>query len=143
MVDHESEFYKNSFEKWLKDSDIKMYSAYNDGKSIVAERFIRTLTHKIYKHDSHIKKCLFWYVNNIVDKYNSTCHKVIKMKPINVKCNSYAECNVDSNAKDPKLKIDENVRILKDKNFFGKGYAPNWLEEVLVKRIAEDLSRRI
>ena len=47
LVDHESEFYKNSFEKWLKDSDIKMHSAYNDGKSIVAERFIRTLTHKI------------------------------------------------------------------------------------------------
>ena len=50
VVDQGSEFYNNSFKKWLKYNDISMYSTYNEGKSIVAERFIRTLKNKIYKH---------------------------------------------------------------------------------------------
>ena len=54
------------------------------------------------------------------------------MKPFDVKCNSCAEYNVDSNAKDPKFKIGNNVRISKYKNIFTKGYAPNWSEEVFV-----------
>ena len=54
------------------------------------------------------------------------------MKPINVKSDSYAKYNVDSNDKDPKFKIGDHVRILKYKNFFAKGYAPNWSEEVFV-----------
>ena len=48
-VDKGSEFYNNSFKKWLKDKDIEMYSTHNEGKSLVAERFIRTLKIKIYK----------------------------------------------------------------------------------------------
>ena len=59
-VDQGSEFYKSIFKKWLKDNDISMYSTYNEGKSVVAERFIRTLKNKIYKHVSTILiKCLF------------------------------------------------------------------------------------
>ena len=49
-VDQGSEFYNNVFKKWLKDNDISMYSTYNEEKSVVAERFIRTLKNKIYKH---------------------------------------------------------------------------------------------
>ena len=49
-VDKGSEFYNNSFKKWLKDNDIEMYSIHNEGKSVVAERFIRTLKTKIYKY---------------------------------------------------------------------------------------------
>ena len=49
-VDKESEFYNSSFKKWLKDNDIEMYSIHNEGKSVVAERFIRTLKTKIYKY---------------------------------------------------------------------------------------------
>ena len=48
-VDKGSEFYNNSFKKLLKDNDIEMYSIHNEGKSFVAERFIRTLKNKIYK----------------------------------------------------------------------------------------------
>ena len=48
-VDKGSEFYNSSFKKWLKDNDIKMYSIHNKGKSVVAERFIRTLKTKTYK----------------------------------------------------------------------------------------------
>ena len=54
------------------------------------------------------------------------------MKPIDVKSNSYDEYNVDSNAKDPKFKISDHVRISKYKNIFAKGYALNWPEEVFV-----------
>ena len=54
------------------------------------------------------------------------------MKPFDVKCNSYAEYNVDSNAKDLKFKIGDHVRTSKYKNIFAKAYAPNWSEEVFV-----------
>ena len=78
------------------------------------------------------KNVYFDVLNNIADKYNNIYHKTIKMKPIDVKSNSYAECNVDSNAKDPKFKIDDHVRISKYKSIFAKGYTPNWLEENFV-----------
>ena len=59
-VDKGSEFYNNSFKKWLKDNDIEMYLIHNEGKSVVAERFIRTLKNKILQiHDSNIKKCIY------------------------------------------------------------------------------------
>ena len=54
------------------------------------------------------------------------------MKPIDVTPDSYAECNEDSNEKDPKFKVGDHVRISKYKNIFVKGYAPNWSEEVFV-----------
>ena len=55
-VDKGSEFYNNSFKKWLKDNDIEMYSTHNEGKSAVAERFIRILKTKIYKHMTSTSK---------------------------------------------------------------------------------------
>ena len=55
-VDRGSEFYNNSFRKFLKDNDIEMYSTHNEGKSVVAERFIRTLKNKIYKYMTAISK---------------------------------------------------------------------------------------
>ena len=59
-VDKRSEFYNNSFKKWLKDNDIEMHSIHNEGKSVVAERFIRTLKNKIYKYmTTNIKTCLY------------------------------------------------------------------------------------
>ena len=88
---------------------------------------------KIYKHITVVSKNVcFDVLNDIVDKYNNTYHNTIKMMPIDVKSDSYAEYNVDSNAKDPKFKIGHHVRISKYKNIFGKGYAPNWSEEVFV-----------
>ena len=58
-VDQGSEFYNNHFKKWLKDNDISMYSTYNEGKSVVAERFIRTYKLNLQAYDSCFKKCLF------------------------------------------------------------------------------------
>ena len=69
-----------------------MYSTYNEGKSVVAERFIRTLKNKIFKHLTAISKNVYFNaLDDIVDKYNNTVHKSIKMKPIHVIYDSYAE----------------------------------------------------
>ena len=110
-----------------------MYSTYNEGKSIVAKRFIRTLKSKIFKHMAVVSKNVYFDVlHDIVNKYNSTVHRSIKMKPIDVTDNSYAEYNEDSNKIDPKFKVGNHVRISKYKNIFAKGYAPNQSEEVFV-----------
>ena len=69
-----------------------MYSTYNEGKSAVAERFIRTLENKIFKHMTAVSKNISFYVlTDIVNKYNNTVHRTIKMKPIDVTSDSYAE----------------------------------------------------
>ena len=109
-----------------------MYSTYNEGKSVVAERFIRNY-YKIFKHMTAVSKNVYFDVlNDIVDKYNNAYHKTIKMKPIGVKSNSYVEYSVDSNEKYPKFQVGDHARISKYKIFFAKGYAPNCSEEVFV-----------
>ena len=91
-----------------------MYSTYNEGKSVVAERFVRTLKNKIYKHMKAISKNVYFDVlNDIVDEYSNKCHKTIKLKPINVGDDSFAEYNEKPNEKDPKFKVGDHVRILK------------------------------
>ena len=113
-VDKGSEFYNNSFKKWLKDNDIEMYSIHNEGKSVVAERFIRTLKTKIYKYMTSISKNV--YVNkldDIVNEYNNTYHKTIKMKPLDVKDNTYIDSSKEVNDKDPKFKVCDHVGISK------------------------------
>ena len=109
-----------------------MYSTH-EGKSVVAERFIRTLKNKIYKHMTDISKNVYFDVlSDIVDEYNNTYHKTIKMKPIDVKIDSFPEYNEESNEKDAKFKAGDYVTISKYKNIFAKGYPPNWSEEMFV-----------
>ena len=72
----------------------------------------------------------FNVLNDIVDEYNNTYHRTIKMKPIDVKNDLYEE----SNEKDPKFKVNNHIRNSKYKNIFAKGYAPNWGEEIFVLR---------
>ena len=69
-------------------------------------------------------------LNAIVNKYNNTYHTTIKMKPINVKDNTYINTNKEINYKHPKFKVGDYVRISKYKNIFAKGFMPNWSEEV-------------
>ena len=108
-----------------------MYSTPNKGKSVVAGRFIRT--YKIYKHMTAISKNVYYdLLNNIVDEYNNAYHKTIKMKPIDVGDDSFAEYNEESNERDLKFKVGDHVRISKFKNVFAKGYTPNWSEEIFV-----------
>ena len=132
-TDQGSEFYNKSFKKMLEDNDIKMYSTHNEGNSVVAERFIRVLKNKIYKHMTLVSKNVYYCVlDDIIDMYNNTYHRTTEMKPIDVKHDSFAEYNEKSNEKDPKFKIGDHVRISKYKNIFAKGYNPNWSEEVFV-----------
>ena len=109
--------------KWLQDYyDIIMYSTNNEGKSVVAERFIRTLKSKIYKYMTSVSKNVYIdKLNAIVNKYNNTYHTTIKMKPINVKDNTYINTNKEINYKHPKFKVGDYVRISKYKNIFAKG----------------------
>ena len=132
-VDKGSEFYNAYFKKWLRDNDIVMYSTHNEGKSVVAERFIRTLKSKIYKYVTSISKNVYIdKLDDIVDKNNNTYHTTIKTKPIDVKDNTYIKTSKEINNKDPKFKVGDHVRISKYKNIFAEGYMPNWSEEVFV-----------
>ena len=132
-VDKGSEFYNASFKKWLQDNDIVMYSTNNEGKSVVTERFIRTLKSKIYKYMTSISKNVYIdKLNDIVNEFNNTYHTTIKMKPIDVKDNTYINTDKEINNKDPKFKVADRVRISKYKNIFAKGYTPNWSEEIFV-----------
>ena len=104
-----------------------MYSKYNEGKSAVAEIFISTLK----KHMAAVSKNVYFDVlDDVIHKYNNTVHITMKIKPIYVASDSYAEFNEDSNEKDPKFKVGDHVRISKYKNIFGKGYTQNWSEKV-------------
>ena len=131
-VDHGSEFSNNKFKSFLKENDIEMYSTHNEGKSVVAERFIKTLKNKIYKHMTIGKNVYFNVLYNIVNKYDNSIRSSIKMKPKDVKDDSFVEYIEESNKKDPKFKIGDNVRISKYKNIFAKSYTLNWSEEVFV-----------
>ena len=130
-VDKCPEFYNAYFKKLLRDNNIAMYSTHNEGKSVVAERFIRTLKSKIYKYMTSISKNVYIdQLDNIVDEYNNTYHTTIKMKPDDVKDNTYINADKEINNKDPKFKVGDHVRISKYKNIFAKGYMPNWSEEL-------------
>ena len=132
-VDHGSEFYNNAFTDFLKINNIEMFSTYNEGKSVFAERFIRTLKNKIFKHMTAISKNVYFdALDDIVNKYNNAVYITIKMKTIEVTDDSYAEYNEDSNKKDPNFKNVDYVRISKYKNIFAKGNTPNWSEEMFV-----------
>ena len=76
--------------------------------------------------------CILINLNDIVDEYNNTYHTAIKMKPTDVKDNTYIDLGKEVDDNDPKFKVGDHVRISKYKNIFSKGYAPNWSEEVFV-----------
>ena len=88
-VDKGGEIYNNSFKKWLQDNNLVMYSTHNERESVVAARFIRVLKNKIYKYMTSISKNVYIdKLDNIVNEYNNTYHRTIKMKPIDVKDNT-------------------------------------------------------
>ena len=110
-----------------------MYSIRNEGKSVVAERFIRTLKAKIYKYMTSVSKNVYTdKLDDIVGEYNYTYSRTIKMKPADVKDNTYIDFKKEVNDKDHKFKVGDHVRISKYKNIFAKGYTPKWSEEVFV-----------
>ena len=138
-VDKGSEFYNRSVKSFLKSNDIEMYSMHNEGKSVIAERFIRTLKNKIYKYMiSMSKKVYIDKLDDIVNEYNNTYHNTIKMKLIDIKSGRYIDSSKEINKIDPKLKIGDIVRISKYKNNFAKGCTPNQSEDVFVIKKTKD-----
>ena len=132
-IDKGSEFYNSSFKKWLKDNNIEMYSINNEGKPVVAERFLRTLKTKIYKYMTSVSKNVYIdKLDDIVNEYNNKYHRTIKMKPVDVRDNTYVDFKKEVNNKDPKFKVGDHVRISKYENIFAKGYTSNWSGEVFV-----------
>ena len=109
----------------LKDNGIETYLTHNEGKSVLAARFIRTLKNKIYNHMSSMPKSL--YIDKLDDieilKWNLVMLKIIHILIDSIK---------GVNDKDPKFHFGNDVGISKHKNIFAKGYAPNWSEEVFI-----------
>ena len=153
MGDQGSEFYSNAFKDFLKINKTEMYSTYNEGKSVVADRFIRIFKNKIFKHMAAISKNNYFNVlDDIVNKYNNTVHKTIKMKPIDITHDYHTEYNgttfnkdsiklhsaelhsmeLYSNKKILNLKLVTTLEFQNIKTFFAKGYTPNWSEEIFV-----------
>ena len=99
-----------------------MHSTYNEGKSVVAERFIRTLKNKILKHMAAVSKNAgIDVLNGIVNKYNNTYHRTTKIKPIDSTSDSNDKNNEDSDEKDPKFKVGDRVEYQNTKQILLKG----------------------
>ena len=114
---------------WLHDNDIEMYSTHNKGKSLVANRFIRTLKSKIYKHITAVSNNVYKDgLDKIVNEYHKTYHRTIKLKPADIQPVTYIDYGVE------KFKVGDHVRISRYKNVFQKraGYTQNWSEEIYV-----------
>ena len=80
--------------------------------------------------------------HDIVNKYNNTYHRTIKMKPVDLKSSTYIEFNKENNKEGPKFKVGDNVRISKYQNIFAKDYVPDWSQEVFVITKVRNMCRR-
>ena len=109
-----------------------MYSIHNEGKSIVAERFIRTLKTKIYKHITSISKNVYIdKLDDVVNESNNTYHRTIKIKPVDVKDNTYIDSSKEVNDKDPKFKVGDHVKFQNTKAFLLKDTFQTGLKKFL------------
>ena len=127
-----SEYYNSYFKQWLKDNDVEMYSIHNKGKSVVAERFIRTLKTKIYKYMTSVSKNVYIdKLDDIVHEYNNTYHRKIKIKLVDVKDNTYVDSRKKLDDKDPKFKVGDHVIISKYKNILLKDTPQTGLKKFL------------
>ena len=113
-VDQGGESYNCDFKKWLSSNDIIMYSTFNEGKSVVAERFIRTLKNKLYKHMTATGKNVYY---NVLD---NTKHNTIKMKPKDVKDDNKRVYIDEHNKKSARFNVGDRVRISKFKIYLLK-----------------------
>ena len=110
-----------------------MYSTFNEVKSVVVERFIRTLKNKLYKHMTATGKNVYYDVlDDVVNEYNNTKHNTIKVKPKDVKNDNNRVYIDEHNKKSTRFNVGDRVRISKFKNIFAKGYTPNWREEIFI-----------
>ena len=119
-------------QEWLENNDILMYSTHNEGKSVIAERFIKTLKSKVYKKmTANDSKSYLPYLNKLVDEYNNTYHHSVYRKPINADY-SASTGNFETNPKGPKFEVNDRLIITMYKNIFSKGYTENWSREISI-----------
>ena len=112
-VDKDSEFSYRSIKLLLQDNDIEMYSTHNERKSVVAERFIKTLKNKIFKYMNSIFKSVYIdKLDDILNKCNHIYHSTTKMKPVDLKIDTNLDFEKKNN-KDSKFKVGDHVRISK------------------------------
>ena len=96
-----------------------MYSTHNEGSPAVCERFIRTLKNKVYKYATSTSKYVYIdKLDDIVKECNYTYHRTVKMKPIDLKNNTYINIGKEVNDKDAKFNVGDHIRISKYKNIF-------------------------
>ena len=100
---------------------------------VVAQRFLRTLKNKIDIYMTSVSKNVdIDKLDDIVNEYDNTYHRTIKMKPVDVQDNTYFEFEKEVNNKDPKFKVGDHTRISKYKNIFAKLHMSSWSEEVFI-----------
>ena len=103
-----------------------MYSTHNERKSVVAERFIRTIKNKIFKRTTSVSKNVYSdKLDEIVKKYNNEYHRTIKMNPVDINPSMYNDFNKENNKEGPNFKVGDHVGISKYKNIFAKGHIRN------------------
>ena len=120
-VDKGGEFYNRDFKKWLSSNDIIMYSTFNEGKSVVAERFIRTLKNKLYKHMTATGKNVYYDVlDDKVNEYNNTKHSTIKMKPKDVKNDNNRVYIDEHDKRSARYNVGDRVEYLNLKTYLLK-----------------------
>ena len=118
---------------WLEKKDIEMYSTHNEWNSVVAEKFMGTLKNKIYKYMTSVSKNIYIdKLDDIVKRYNNTYHSTIKMKPIDVKSNTYIYSSKEINDKNSKFNIVDSVRISKYKSVFANVFVIKKVKEYCV-----------
>lgn len=143
------EFYNSKFQKLMQQHNINHYSTYSKMKASIVERLNRTILNRMWRLFS-LQGSHKW-LNNlqpIIESYNDTKHRTIKMRPIDVNEKNQAlllqtvykknnTLNVDAKEKKNKIKVKDYVRISKYKSLFEKGYTPNWSTEIfIVKKVA-------
>lgn len=136
QTDFGKEFYNTHFQKLMKKYNINHYSTYSTLKASIVERFNRTLKGWMWKQFS-LNGSYKWIDNiqTLVDKYNNTVHRTIKMKPCDVSLKNEVKLletvyNKIKTFPKPKFKVGDSVRISKHKHLFEKGYTPNWTTEI-------------
>lgn len=145
QVDLGKEFYNADMTRLLDKYRINRYSTYTSKKAAIVERFNRTLKRKIYQQFS-LRGNYKWVdiIQDLVDEYNRTRHRTIKMAPkdVNSENEQYLLDTVFNYKKTVpftniiKFGVGDHVRLSKYKNVFGKGYLPNWTTEIFtVKKI--------
>ena len=109
-----------------------MYSTHNEAKSVIIERFVKTLKAKLYKKmTANDSKSYFSQLHKLVNQYNNSYHHSINKKLINADYSALTE-KIKTNYKAPELTVNDRVKITKYKNICNKGYTENWLRKIFI-----------